>query len=107
MGLAEAFAAYQEASQNVLDVWRSGQPHADGLMQKTFQLDYMPEPYLDFGSGGEFCVFLTTNPGGGMSIQLRDGMRRLYPDGLPSDYADVAKVMARYYLESGELKGAA
>jgi hypothetical protein len=42
-----------------------------------------------------------------MPIQLRDGMRRLYPAGLPTDYADVAKVMARYYLESGELKGAA
>src|SRR5690606_25986513 len=107
MPLTDVLDRYRRASDNVYQTWASGADIDNPTIRSTFQLEYMPEPYLEFGTGEDFCVFLTTNPGGGMPIQLRDGISLLFPQGLPVSYQTMSCKLANYYSESGELKGAA
>lgn len=107
MPLTDALNRYRSSSEDVYQAWVSGATIDNPIMRNIFDLEYMPEPYLDFGDGEDFCVFLTTNPGGGMPVQLRDGISLLCPQGLPASYQEMSRLLANYYSGSGELKGAA
>jgi hypothetical protein len=97
--------AYQAACQAIYESWlREDQ---DPVLAEHFDTEYLPEPYLDFGDvDGDICLFLTTNPGGGMNTQLHDGISQLASGTLPQKYAPLSKIMADFYETSGELKGA-
>jgi hypothetical protein len=71
-----------------------------------FDVGHLPEPYLEFGQEGDPCIFLTTNPGAGMDVQLPAGLSQLIGGPLPEHYQTAARHMAQFYEHSGQLKGA-
>ena len=100
----EAWTAYSGVCDTIYLQWKSGS--SDDPRLSAFDTQYLPEPYLDFGHGDEVCIFLTTNPGGGMDAQLPDGVSRLAGGHIPQSYNPLAKLLGEFYENSGALKGA-
>lgn len=98
---------YQEASQAVYESWCNGT--ADEVLPHIFEAQYLPEPYLDFGFSQDenFCVFLTTNPGKGSDVQLREGVEKLCGGSVPIEYHPLARTMACHYDGGNSINNAA
>lgn len=69
-------------------------------LARLFDLEAMPEPWLDFDAGARPLVVLTTNPGGTMDHQLRSAIvRGDGPIREQMSYAEAAKALAAYYQQ--------
>jgi hypothetical protein len=97
MSFDRAFGKYKDASQAIYEAWLSGNSNE---VLSPFQMDYLPEPYLDYGfaDGKDACVFLATNPGEAMPHQLRSGVAAEFGGGtLPTEYRFLSVALAEFY----------
>ena len=86
--------------------WISDQLIVSEKTNKEFQMDYMPEPYLDFSKKDNPLYILTTNPGAGMLEQYRKNI--IIEDSIITkndSYQDTSKTFANFYVNN--LTGAA
>lgn len=100
-----SFSRYLNRCEQIYRDWVQGDTPAG--IEELFDPTFVPEPYLEFGSGENLCVFVTTNPGSGLPVQTLSGLAALANDRLPESYGPVSKIMANHYENSGVLKGAA
>ena len=99
---------YIEFTEELHKKWIDDTLELDEKVKKDFQVDYLPEPYLDFDCGTNPLYILTTNPGGGMQMQKRDVIvSNDSESGIVKDdkYSEVAKKLANFYIDI--LKGSA
>ncbi len=89
---------YFEEAERLFAAWLDRRPEGGPLVQRTFEFDYAPEPYLVFGEEPRL-VFLSTNPGGALDVQK-------HPDVEPGSifrrrttYAETAAMLGRYYAD--------
>ena len=93
---------YIEFTEELHKKWIVDRLELDEKVKKDFQVDYLPEPYLDFNCGENPLYILTTNPGGGMEMQKRDVIvLNNSESGIVKDdkYSDIAKKLANFYID--------
>ena len=90
--------AYLDESERLFAAWLNRRPEGGPALQRIFQMEHAPEPYLLFGEEPRL-VFVTTNPGGALDIQR-------HPDVEPTSifrrgrtYAETAAMLGRYYAD--------
>lgn len=90
--------AYMSLSDEWWRAWLSGERWGSPEVQRRFDLEAAPEPYLSFAAGDGPLVVLTTNPGATMPHQrwtsIASGASAASSE-MP--YATVAEVLADYY----------
>ena len=69
--MTSRFADYCE---HLWQQWIHGTLSVSAFIESEFQTDYLPEPYLLFGSAQKPLYILTTNPGQGMLHQNRQAI---------------------------------
>lgn len=97
---------YAELCERMWQRWLAGEIEPSTEVQRHFDVDAVPEPYLIFGDTSDPLVVVTTNPGATMEHQRRDTI--LHGDSPVTPrmrYSDVAREMARWYQD--HLSGAA
>ena len=60
---------FKETCENLYQDWKAGKLEDNKDLNKIFQMDYLPEPYLTYATGEAVLYFLTTNPGAGLPFQ--------------------------------------
>lgn len=78
--------------------WLDGRLADCDELRDRFQLDYAPEPYINFDTGNEPLNVLLTNPGKGLAIQHRNRIRAGRSP-IPADgsYASIAGELGNVY----------
>ncbi len=66
---------YDKLVEKIWDDWKLGQlsPQPSDYISEKFSLDYLPEPYLQYGEGDSPMYFLSTNPGHSMIFKEETG----------------------------------
>lgn len=62
---------YFSFCESLWQAWLKGDLEAPPIIERTFNLQAAPEPYLSFGAGPRALVAVTTNPGATMPHQVR------------------------------------
>src|SRR5678816_3859359 len=78
--------------------WLDGTLRRSSFLERTFDLDAAPEPYLAFDAGTRPLVALTTNPGATMDFQRRRTVQKgVGPVSSSMDYATASRAFAHHY----------
>lgn len=97
---------FNEYCETLWNRWINKRLEVSSFIDKEFQMAYLPEPYLGFGDSQNPLYVLTTNPGQGMPVQLRDSIYSgKSPISKGNSYKEISELMANYYMK--HLKGAA
>lgn len=95
---------YLEFCEELWGRWLADSLVYSDFVKAEFQLDYLPEPYLQFGDCKNPLYVFTTNPGAGLPVQSRasvmagnECLRSTY------SYQEISRVLGDYY--SKNLKG--
>lgn len=97
---------YLQVAEGLWRGWLESRTSLSDDAESLFDSEFLPEPYLDFGSGANPLVILTTNPGGGLTEQLRESVVAGRSPARPGmTYAEVAQRLAEFY--TNHLKGSA
>lgn len=99
---------YKKHCNEMNKKWMNEHLDVTDKTKNDFQMDYLPEPYLNFNAGENPLYVLTTNPGNGMDDQSRDViLKDKSKIGICKDdkYEEIAEKLAKFYLE--DLEGAA
>lgn len=93
--------AFLTRSESLWRDWLDGRvPPLAPPVASLFDLDAMPEPWLDLEAGAKPLVVLTTNPGGTMDHQRRSSiLRGDGPAQADMSYARAAQVLAAHYRD--------
>lgn len=87
--------------QKLFEDWKSNNLKVDISCEQLFQLEYVPEPYLNFKASQNPLYILNINPGSGMDdLQLRDKL-------IEDKYNDVANRFGNFYLSDNFKKAGA
>lgn len=94
----KACTEFEEVCETIFRDWLNHELWTAGL-QRVFELDACPEPYLDFGcTDPDPPLFVTHNPGKALCFQMRDavkeGTKTIHPD---ISYKENARNLAKYY----------
>lgn len=94
-------STYIAFCQKLFEDWRSSNLKVDRSCEQLFQLEYVPEPYLNFKASQNPLYILNINPGSGMDdLQLRDKL-------IEDKYDDVANRFGDFYLSNDFKKAGA
>ncbi len=81
--------------------WKQGalEPLPNSFVSKTFNLNYLPEPYLKYGTGERAMYFLSTNPGALNPWQERNAIiSGKSPNVNPNlKYDEISQNLANFY----------
>ena len=92
---------YIKFCQKLYEDWIDGELRVNELCKNLFQLEYIPEPYLNFKATQNPLYILNINPGSGMDdLQLRDKL-------IEAKYNDVANRFGDFYLSDDFKKSGA
>lgn len=93
---------YVDFCQKLFNDWLNDDLRVNEMCKHLFQLDYIPEPYLNFEVSKNPLYILNINPGSGMDdLQLRDAI-------IENKYNEVANRFGDFYLSDNfKIAGAA
>lgn len=92
---------YMDFCQKLFEDWQSNNLNVKEICERLFQLEYIPEPYLNFKKSKNPLYILNINPGSGMdNLQLRDKI-------VENKYNDVANRFGDFYLSDDFKKAGA
>ena len=92
---------YMEFCQKLFEDWQKNNLNVSEDCKRLFQLEHIPEPYLNFKISKNALYILNINPGSGMDdLQLRDKINE-------KKYIDVANRFGEFYLSDNFKKAGA
>lgn len=86
-------------TERLFSAWMDARPLGGQLSAKLFSLRHAPEPYLLFGEGPR-CVFVSTNPGDPLEVQLPPWENSNSLLKAPKTYAEAAAILGAFYSSS-------
>jgi hypothetical protein len=92
---------YINFCQKLFEDWQNNNLVVTETCNRLFQLDYIPEPYLNFSTSKNPLYILNINPGSGMDdLQLRDKI-------IENNYEAIANRFGQFYLSDDFKKAGA
>jgi hypothetical protein len=92
---------YIEFCQKLFEDWKKYNLNVNEVSKRLFQLEHVPDPYLNFKISKNPLYILNINPGSGMDeLQLRDKINE-------KKYNDVANRFGEFYLSENFKKAGA
>lgn len=89
---------YHSFCEQLFQNWKKDNIPEKEKLEKVFQMDYVPEPYLYFNPENNPLYVLYNNPGGGIDeIQKKEVISE-------KNYYDFAKRISEYYLDENKFK---
>jgi hypothetical protein len=93
--------SYIEFCQKLFQDWQNNNLNVNETCKRLFQLEYIPEPYLNFKKSKNPLYILNINPGSGMDeLQLRDKITE-------NNYEEIANRFGDFYLSDDFKKAGA